>query len=106
MANTLTNFLIGVGMDTSGFDKGSKEVERGMQGIKTTALGISAAILGVFAGVASAAVSTAQHVDQLSLATQNLNTNKQFVSDLGGGMKLMGGDAADALKEVRGIEES
>jgi hypothetical protein len=69
-------------------------------------LAISAAILGVFAGVASAAVNTAQRVDQLSLATQNLNTNKQFVSDLGGAMKLMGGDAADALSEVKGIEEA
>lgn len=106
MANVLTSFLVGIGWDTSDFDKGTREIERGMQGVKVSALGISAAILGVFAGVATAAVSTAQRVDQLSLATQNLNTNKQFVSDLGGAMKLMGGDAAAALKEVQGIEEA
>jgi hypothetical protein len=106
MANVLTSFLVGIGMDTTDYDRGVRDVERGMQGIKVTALGISAAILGVFAGVATAAVNTAQRVDQLSLATQNLNTNKQFVSNLGGAMKLMGGDAAAALTEVRGIEEA
>lgn len=106
MANVLTSFLVGIGWDTTDFDKGTRDIERGMQGVKVSALGISAAILGVFAGVATAAVSTAQRVDQLSLATQNLNTNKQFVSNLGGAMKLMGGDAAAALTEVRGIEEA
>jgi hypothetical protein len=106
MANVLTSFLVGIGWDTTDFDKGSRNIDRGLQSVKTSALGISAAILGVFAGVAGAAVNTAQRVDQLSLATQNLNTNKQFVSNLGGAMKLMGGDAAAALTEVRGIEEA
>lgn len=106
MANVLTSFLVGIGWDTTDFDKGTRDIERGMQGVKVSALGISAAILGVFAGVATAAIGTAQRVDQLSLATQNLNTNKQFVSNLGGAMQLMGGDAAAALTEVRGIEEA
>lgn len=106
MANVLTSFLVGIGWDTSDFDKGTRDIERGMQGVKVSALGISAAILGVFAGVATAAVNTAQRVDQLSLATQNLNTNKQFVYNLGGALRLMGGDAASALTEVQAIEET
>lgn len=106
MANVLTSFLVGIGWDTSDFDAGTRDIERSLNGVKVSTLAISAAILGAFAGVASAAVNTAQRVDQLSLATQNLNTNKQFVSDLGGAMKLMGGDAAAALDEVRGIEEA
>lgn len=106
MANVLTSFLVGIGMDTTDYDKGVRDVERGMQGIKVTVLGISAALLGVFAGVATATVNTAHRVDQLTLATQNLNTSKQFVYDLGGAMKLMGGDAANALTEVRNIEEA
>lgn len=106
MASTLANFLVGIGWQTDDFDKGTKHIESSMQGVKVSVLGISAAILGVFAGVATAAVNTAQRVDQLSLATQNLNTNKQFVTNLGGAMKLMGGDAAAALDEVRGIEEA
>jgi hypothetical protein len=106
MANVLTSFLVGIGWDTSDFDRGTRDIERGLQGVKVSTLAVSAAILGVFAGVATAAVNTAQRVDQLSLATQNLNTNKQFVSNLGGAMKLMGGDAAAALTEVRGIEEA
>jgi hypothetical protein len=106
MANVLTSFLVGIGWETSDFDKGVRDVERSLQGVKVSTLAVSAAILGAFAGVASAAINTAQRVDQLSLATQNLNTNKQFVSDLGGAMRLMGGDAAAALTEVRGIEEA
>lgn len=106
MANVLTSFLVGIGWDTSDFDKGTRDIERGMQGVKVSALAVSASILGVFAGVASAAIGTAQKVDQLSLATQNLNTNKQFVYNLGGAMRLMGGDAANALTEVQAIEET
>jgi hypothetical protein len=106
MANTLTNFLVGIGWDHSDFDKGTRDIERSLNGVKVSTLGVAAAILGVFAGVATAAIHTAQRVDQLSLATQNLNTNKQFVSNLGGAMKLMGGDAADALTEVKALEEA
>ena len=104
MANVLTSFLVGIGWDTSDFDSGTRNIERSLNGVKVSTLAVSAAILGVFAGVASAAVNTAQRVDQLALATNNLNTNKQFVANLGGALKLMGGDAAAALAEVRGIE--
>lgn len=104
--NVLTSFLVGIGWETSDFDRGTRDIERSMQGVKTSTLAVSAAILGVFAGVASAAVGTAHRVDQLSLATQNLNTSKQFVSNLGGALKLMGGDAGAALSEVQSIEET
>lgn len=106
MANVLTSFLVGIGWDTSDFDKGTHNIERSLQGVKVSTLAVSAAMLGVFAGVATAAVNTAQRVDQLALATNNLNTNKQFVSNLGGALKLMGGDAADALTDVKSIEEA
>lgn len=104
--NVLTSFLVGIGWETSDFDRGTRDFDRSMQGVKTSTLAVSAAILGVFAGVASAAVGTAHRVDQLSLATQNLNTSKQFVSNLGGALKLMGGDAGAALSEVQSIEET
>jgi hypothetical protein len=106
MANVLTSFLVGIGWSTDDFDRGTKHIESSLNGVKATTLGISAAILGVFGGVATAAINTANRVDSLALATQNLNTNKQFVSNLGGAMKLMGGDAADALTEVKSIEET
>lgn len=106
MANVLTSFLVGVGWQLDDFDKGTRHIESSMQGVKVSTLAVSAAILGVFAGVATAAVNTAQRVDQLSLATQNLNTNKQFVYNLGGAMRLMGGDAANALTEVQAIEQT
>lgn len=106
MANVLTSFLVGIGWQTDDFDKGTKHIESSLNGVKVTTLGISAAILGVFGGIATAAINTANRVDSLALATQNLNTNKQFVSNLGGAMKMMGGDAANALTEVRGLEEA
>jgi len=104
--NVLTSFLVGIGWSTDDFDRGTRHIESSMQGVRVSALGISAAILGVFGGLATAAIATANRVDSLALATQNLNTNKQFVSNLGGAMKLMGGDAADALTEVKSIEET
>lgn len=106
MANVLTSFLVGIGWDTSDFDSGTRDIERSLGGVKTSALAVSAAILGAFAAVAGSAIGTAQRVDQLSLATQNLNTSKQFVANLGGALKLMGGDAGAALTEVQAIEET
>lgn len=106
MASTLANFLVGIGWETSDFDKGTRHIESSLNGVKVSTLAASAAILGVFAGIASATIGTAKRVDQLSLATQNLNTSKQFVSNLGGALKLMGGDAGAALTEVQAIEET
>lgn len=104
--NVLTSFLVGIGWDTSDFDNGTRNIERSLQGVKVSTLAVSAAILGVFAGVATAAVNTAHRVDGLALATQNLNTKSQYVSNLGGALRLMGGDAASALTEVQSIEET
>lgn len=104
MSNVLTSFLVGIGWDVTEFDKGTRNIERSLSGVKVSTLAASAAILGVFGAVAGAAISTAHQVDQLALATQNFNTGKQFVSNLGGALKLMGGDAAAALKEVTSIE--
>jgi len=91
-------------MDTTEFQKGQRRVEAGMQGVKASALSISAAILGVYGTVGTAVVKTAGQVDQLNLALSNSRTGSQWAMNLQSSFKLVGGEAADALKLIENVE--
>lgn len=104
MSNVLTSFLVGVGFDTSKLDEGLRDVDRGMSQVKTTTLKTSAALVGAFGAVASSVVATANRVDGLSLKTANMRTSQQYIYNYGNALKMLGGDAGDALSAVTSIE--
>lgn len=101
---TLKSFLIGIGYDTKGLDAGDKKIQSSLQGIKSSALGIGAAIgaLGAGAGVIA---STANKIDRLAAATQNMRTPMRAVYDFGNAVELMGGQAGEALDALKRFEE-
>ena len=105
MSKVLTSFLVGIGFDTKGLESGVNKVQGSMQGVKTGALGISAALVGAFGAATASVVTTANRVDQLALATQNLRTSQNYVYDYGNALKLLGGDANDALTTIQAMEE-
>lgn len=105
MSKVLTSFLVGIGYDTKGLDAGSNKIQGSMQGIKSGALGISAALVGAFGAATASAIATAQRVDQLALSTQNLRTSQDYIYNYGNALKLLGGDAGDALTTVQRFEE-
>lgn len=101
----LKSFLIGIGYDTKGLEAGDKKIGASLGNIKSGALGISAALVGAFGASASAIVGVADRVDKLAMSTQNLRTSQAAVYNYGNAIKLMGGDAADAVDTLQRFEE-
>lgn len=105
MANVLTKFLVGIGWETSEFQKGSRDIQRSMGDVKTQALGTSAALIGAFGGLAASVTATSNRVDQFALKTSKFNTSTDFVYKFGNALRLLGGDADEAFSAVSGVEE-
>ncbi|KAB0489689.1 hypothetical protein [Pseudomonas vancouverensis] len=104
-SKVLKSFLIGIGYDTKALDAGDKKINASLNGIKSNALGISAALVGAFGAGAGAIVGVANRVDKLAMSTQNLRTSQAAVYNYGNALKLMGGDAADAVETLAHFEE-
>lgn len=104
-SKVLKSFLIGIGYDTKALEAGDKKINASLNGIKSGALGISAALVGAFGASASAIVGVADRVDKLAMSTQNLRTSQAAVYSYGNALKLMGGDAADAVETLQHFEE-
>jgi len=104
-SKVLKSFLIGIGYDTKALEAGDKKINASLNGIKSGALGISAALIGAFGTAASAIVGVAGRVDKLAMSTQNLRTSQAAVYNYGNALKLMGGDASDAVDTLQRFEE-
>lgn len=104
-SKVLKSFLIGIGYDTKALEAGDKKINASLNGIKSGALGISAALVGAFGTAAASIVGVANNVDKLAMSTQNLRTSQAAVYNYGNAIKLMGGDAADAVETLKRFEE-
>lgn len=104
-SKVLKSFLIGIGYDTKALEAGDKKINASLNGIKSGALGISAALIGAFGTAAGAVVGVSDRVDKLAMSTQNLRTSMNTVYSFGNAVKLMGGDASEALDAIKGFEE-
>lgn len=105
MANVITQFLVGIGLDTSDFEKGEKRVKTSMEGIKSSTLAIGSAM-------ASAAIGAGVRVDQLAEKSRKLqdqlyrtNTQTTWAQGYGASLKELGGNADDAVGRITGLEE-
>lgn len=105
MANVITQFLVGIGLDTSDFEKGEKRVKTSMEGIKSSTLAIGSAM-------ASAAIGAGVRVDQLAEKSRKLqdqlyrtNTQTTWAQGYGSALKELGGNADDAVGRITGLEE-
>ncbi|WP_017903606.1 hypothetical protein [Pseudomonas asplenii] len=104
-SKVLKSFLIGIGYDTKDLEAGDRKINASLQGIKSGALSISAALIGAFGVGAAAIVGVSDRVDKLAMSTQNLRTSMNTVYSFGNAVKLMGGDASEALDAIKGFEE-
>lgn len=104
-SKVLKSFLIGIGWDTRALEEGDKKISASLGSIKSGALGISAALVGAFGFAASAVVGVSDRVDKLAMSTQNLRTSMNTVYSFGSAVKLMGGEASEALDALKGFEE-
>jgi hypothetical protein len=104
-SKVLKSFLIGIGYDTKALEAGDKKINASLGNIKSGALGISAALIGAFGTAAGSIAGVAGRVDKLAMSTQNLRTSQAAVYNYGNAIKLMGGDASDALDTLQRFEE-
>lgn len=105
MANVITQFLVGIGLDVTDFEKGEKRVKTSMEGIKSSTLAIGSAM-------ASAAIGAGVRVDQLAEKSRKLqdqlyrtNTQTMWAQGYGASLKELGGNADDAVGRITGLEE-
>lgn len=104
-ARVLKSFLIGLGYDTKGLEAGERRFKSSTSGIKSNALTTSAALVGAFGAAGASIVTTARDVDQLALSTQNLRTSTQSVYNYGNAIRLMGGNASEAVDALQRFEQ-
>lgn len=103
-SKVLKSFLIGIGYDTKALEAGDKKIQASLQGIKSSALGIGA-VIGAFGAGAGVIVSTANKIDRLAAATQNMRTPMNTVYSFGNAVETMGGQASEALDALKRFEE-
>ncbi|MFA7943093.1 hypothetical protein ACEK06_11590 [Pseudomonas brenneri] len=104
-SKVLKSFLIGIGYDTKALEAGDKKINASLNGIKSGALGISAALVGAFGAGAGVVASTANKIDRLAAATQNMRTPMNTVYNFGNAVELMGGQASEAYESLKRLEE-
>lgn len=105
MANVITQFLVGIGLDTTEFEKGEKRVHTAMEGVKSSTLAIGSAM-------ASAAIGAGVRVDQLAEKSRKLqdqlyrtNTQTTWAQGYGASLRELGGNADDAVGRITGLED-
>ncbi|WP_338571495.1 hypothetical protein V6L78_26740 [Pseudomonas canadensis] len=103
-SKVLKSFLIGIGYDTKALEAGDKKIQASLQGVKSSALGVGA-IIGAFGAGAAVIVSTANKIDRLAAATQNMRTPMSTVYNFGNAVEAMGGQASEALDTLKRLEE-
>lgn len=104
-SKVLKSFLIGIGYDTKALEVGDRKINASLQGIKSNTLGVSAALVGAFGAGAGVIASTANRIDRLAAATQNMRTPMNTVYNFGNAVEAMGGQASEALDALKRFEE-
>lgn len=104
MANVITSFLVGIGLDVSDFESGEKKVTQSMDRIKSSTLGIGAAM-------ASAVVGAGIKVDQMAEKSRKLqdqlyrtNTSPVWAQGYGVALTELGGNADEASGRIVDLE--
>lgn len=101
MANTINNFLIGIGYDYD--QKGQKNAESGINSIKTTALQAGAAIGAVF-GAKQLTFGFAEAADEIGKFGEVFDVAAGDVSALGRALEYEGGTLQSFMSQLEGIQ--
>ena len=110
MANSLTNFVVGVGMDTANFDKGKDDVISGMGQIRSSALQLGAlagagVALSKTAGYLSTAVNEFKQLNvEADRFERTMGGDAQLMQALGGLYEFEGGGLEQAESDYRAVE--
>ena len=104
MAKTIANFLVGIGLDTKDFDKGSKSVDTSLSGFRSKAQLAGGAIAAAFGAASVAAINAGNRSDEFIRKVAKFDTSSRFIYNLGNAFRLMGGNAEDAITTISKAE--
>lgn len=104
MAKSIANFLVGIGLDTRDFQKGARLVDTSLSSFRSRAGLAGGALAAAFSAAGLAAVRAGNRVDQLSLSSEKFSTSARFVNDYGNALRMLGGNASDAVAAIGAAE--
>jgi hypothetical protein len=104
MANTISNFLVGIGLDTTDFDRGAQNVDSGLDGIRSSALQLAALAAGAF-GANQLINGFANANDELGKFSQTFSVLPNDVAALGRALQHEGGSLESFMAQLAGIEQ-
>jgi hypothetical protein len=101
MANVLTSFIVGIGYDYD--EKGQKQIESGIDGIKSKALQAGAVLAGAF-GIKALTSDFANANDELGKFSKTFGIIPNDVAALGRSLQHEGGSLESFMSQIEGIE--
>lgn len=104
MARSLANFLVGIVWDKDDFDKGTRDIERSFDGIKSVGTKLGTVLAGAMGAAALSVISTAHAMDNLNISMHNADASTQYIYNMGNALERFGGNAQDALTEYKRLQ--
>lgn len=105
MAKTIANFLVGIGLDITNWNKGGKSVDRDLDGFKTKAGIAGTAIAAAFSAASLAAINAGKRADEFALKFSQSDSSMKYAYNLGNAFKRMGADADQAYSAILTAED-
>lgn len=102
MANTISNFLVGIGFDFD--EKGAKEATSSIDGLKSTALQATGVLAGAFGAKALTADFAAMY-DSVGKFSEVFGVVPEDVMAFGRALEHEGGSLAGFMSQLEGIEK-
>lgn len=106
MSKTIKSFLVGIGLDTKDWEKGSKEVTTGLSRFRSLAGFAGTAVAGSMAAIGGSALAAGQRIDKLVLSTEKFSASSKFIYDYGNALRTLGGSADEAIGAVSSIDKA
>lgn len=103
MANTLTNFIVGLGMDTTDYERGEKRVVSGMGSIRSQILQLGAVAGGAF-GLNALTTGFANATDNVGKFTQVFGGTVEDIRAFGQALEQEGGSLESLMSQIENLE--
>lgn len=103
MANVLTNFLVGLGLDTTDFEKGAKQVDSGIDRIRSRALKLAALGAGAF-GAKQLTFGFAAATDRVGKFSQVFSVLPNDVMAFGRALEHEGGSLESFMSQMENLD--
>ncbi|AFC22438.1 tail fiber protein/ lysozyme [Vibrio phage CP-T1] len=103
MATTITNFLVGLGMDTTEFDKGQRNVTSGLDSMRSKALQLGALAGGAF-GAKALTFGFAEAADNIGKFSEVFSVIPDDIRAMGAALAQEGGSLESFMAQIETLE--